>query len=133
MTTLSLGQAARATGASKSTIQRAIKTGRLSATRLEGGGYSIDPSELFRVYSPASQEPADAPDAATGPVERDATGGTSAAAYEAQIAALKEVGDLLRGQLGDLREDRDRWRNQAERLTLAPPARRPWWPWRRAG
>jgi excisionase family DNA binding protein len=133
MTTLSLGQAARATGASKSTIQRAIKTGRLSATRLEGGGYSIDPSELFRVYAPVSQAPADATDASTGPVERHTTPAAPAAVYEAQIASLREVGDLLRGQLGDLREDRDRWRNQAERLALAPPARRPWWPWRRAG
>ena len=50
MPKLSLRQAATAASVSKSTILRAIQTGRLSATRLETGGYDIDPAELFRVY-----------------------------------------------------------------------------------
>jgi hypothetical protein len=32
------------------TITRAIKSGKISAKRLDGGGYEIDPSELFRVW-----------------------------------------------------------------------------------
>jgi hypothetical protein len=52
----SLGQAAKETGLDKSTISRAIKSGRLSAQRKDGGGYEIDPAELFRVFSPASKE-----------------------------------------------------------------------------
>ena len=47
---LTLGQAAKETGKSKTAIANAIKEGRLSATRLEGGQYRIDPAELFRVY-----------------------------------------------------------------------------------
>ena len=47
-----LGEAAKHTGLSKPTIQRAIKNGRLSATRNDNGSYSIDPSELERVYGP---------------------------------------------------------------------------------
>lgn len=47
---LTLGQAAKETGKSKTAIANAIKEGRLSATRLEGGQYQIDPAELFRVY-----------------------------------------------------------------------------------
>lgn len=47
---LTLQQAANATGKAKSTIQRAIKSGRLSAKRLDGGAYAIDPAELSRVY-----------------------------------------------------------------------------------
>lgn len=47
---LTLQQAANATGKAKSTIQRAIKSGRLSATRLYSGSYEIDPAELSRVY-----------------------------------------------------------------------------------
>jgi hypothetical protein len=39
---LSLSAAARATGRSKSTIGRAIKSGKLSARRDEAGGYRID-------------------------------------------------------------------------------------------
>jgi hypothetical protein len=53
---LSLGQAAKETGVDKSTISRAIKSGKLSAHRKESGGYEIDPAELFRVFSPASQK-----------------------------------------------------------------------------
>lgn len=47
---LSLTQAAKATGRSKSTIHRAIKTGKISAIRKDDGTYTIAPSELFRVY-----------------------------------------------------------------------------------
>ena len=53
---LSLGQAAKETGMDKSTISRAIKSGKLSATRKENGGYAIDPAELFRVFAPASKK-----------------------------------------------------------------------------
>ncbi len=63
----SLGQAARETGLDKSTLSRAIKSGRLSAQRKNGNsGYEIDPAELFRVFPPvpkaqASSPPVDAP------------------------------------------------------------------------
>src|SRR3954469_14369338 len=54
MTTFGLRQAAQEAGTSKSTILRAIQSGRLSATRTDDGGYSIEPAELFRVYPPKS-------------------------------------------------------------------------------
>jgi len=44
------GEAAKATGKSKPTIQRAIKSGKISAIKNINGSYSIDPSELHRVY-----------------------------------------------------------------------------------
>ena len=50
-----IGQAAKATGRSKSLISKAIKDGRLSATRVGTTPTSpmeIDASELFRVFSP---------------------------------------------------------------------------------
>jgi excisionase family DNA binding protein len=50
-----LGTAAKATGKSKSTIHRAIKNGRISATCDEAGVYRIDPSELHRIFQPVSQ------------------------------------------------------------------------------
>lgn len=50
MAGLSLSQAAKATGRSKSTIGRAIKSGSLSAVRNDDGTFSIDPSELFRAF-----------------------------------------------------------------------------------
>lgn len=50
MTMLSLREAAQLCGRGKSTIQTAIKEGKLSASRNEKGGYQIDPSELHRVF-----------------------------------------------------------------------------------
>ncbi len=49
--TLTLGQAAKLCGVPKSTIARAVKSGRLSASRDDLGQYSIDPAELHRVYA----------------------------------------------------------------------------------
>ena len=49
---LSLGQAAKETGKSKSVISNALKSGRLSGVRNGKGEWEIDPSELFRVFSP---------------------------------------------------------------------------------
>src|SRR4051812_49922364 len=45
-----LGQAAKATGTSKMTIQRALKAGRISGEKDETGAYSLDPAEVHRVF-----------------------------------------------------------------------------------
>jgi hypothetical protein len=50
---------------------------------------------------------------------------------EAQIAGLKEVADLLRAQLEDVREDRDRWREQAAVVARQLPDQRQRKRWRR--
>jgi excisionase family DNA binding protein len=47
---LSLSEAAKAAGVSKSTIWRACKAGRLSSTRIDTGDIKIDPAELHRVF-----------------------------------------------------------------------------------
>jgi excisionase family DNA binding protein len=119
MTGLSLREAAKQVHVSKSTILRAIRSGRMSSARTEDGGYSIDPAELFRVYQPKSND-----NGAHSP-ERDGTHRE----LEAQVAGLKEVRDVLLAQLEDCKRDRDAWRSQAEavaRLTYQPQKRR-WW------
>jgi len=135
MTMVTLGEASRLTGLGKTTIQRSIKAGRLSATRTEFGSYQIDAAELHRVYPiPA---PVDVTVTETHRADQDATPDVTPV-LEAQINALRQVSELLRQQLDDtrkdredLREDRDRWRSQAERLALPAPATagasRPWW------
>lgn len=45
-----LGEAAKATGKAKTTIQRAIKSGKISASKSASGSYDIAPSELHRVF-----------------------------------------------------------------------------------
>jgi len=59
---LTLSQAAKAVGKSKSTLSRAIDAGRMSATRQDDNSYQIDESELFRVYAPATATPDEAQD-----------------------------------------------------------------------
>ena len=127
-TMLSLSEAATAAGIAKSTIWRAIKTGRISATRTYMGTYEVDPAELFRVF-PATPRDGDLKQAAT------AIAPVAMAALEAQIGALKEVSTLLKEQLEDIRKDRDAWRTQAESnqrlLVDARPRRRGLFGWRR--
>lgn len=53
---LSASQAAKRVGKSVPTITRAIKKGKLAADKQEGGGYNIDPAELFRVWPAVSSE-----------------------------------------------------------------------------
>ncbi|MGZ5812747.1 MAG: excisionase family DNA-binding protein [Xanthobacteraceae bacterium] len=53
-----LSSAARAVGIAKSTIYRAVKTGRLPAYMLKGGTYAIYPGDLRRVF-PSIFEPQD--------------------------------------------------------------------------
>lgn len=52
MTTFSISAAARAAGVSRTTLQRAIKSGRLSITTDAAGGCCIDLSELLRAFGP---------------------------------------------------------------------------------
>lgn len=54
--TYTLGEAAKATGLTKPTLSKAIKSGKISAVRNENGSYAIDPAELFRVYPATGQE-----------------------------------------------------------------------------
>jgi excisionase family DNA binding protein len=132
MPPLSLREAAQQARTSKSTILRAIQSGRLSAARTEAGGYAIDPAELFRVYPP--KVAADAPHQS---VQRGAGQGAPASASVpiADEAAQREAllaAELraLRELLAEVRQSRDDWRAQAERLALAGPAaseRRGWW------
>ena len=116
MAQLSLREAAEACGVSKSTILRAIKSGRMSAPRTDDGGYAIDPAELHRVYPPRN---ASAPER-TGSVGQDAppaaTGAT--AVLNAEIVALREMLRRADREADDLRADRDAWRSQAENASI---------------
>lgn len=125
---LTLAEAARATGTHKVTLLRAIKAGKVSATKTEHNTWLIEPAELFRVYPPVELRS----DAGTDATQRYAP--AAAAAIDAQIAALRDVAELLRGQLDDVRKDRDGWRDMAQAVTRqladarqVQPAVKPWW------
>jgi excisionase family DNA binding protein len=130
MSTLRLSEAAEQVGVSKSTLFRAIRAGRLSATRTHDGLFLIDAAELFRVY-PAKGQPVAETRIEERAVVHHATVDQLVemrvrnAELEAQTKALREM-------LDEARKHGEAWRAQAERLALAPPQRRSWWSWRRS-
>lgn len=99
---LSLSQAAKETGKSKSVIANALKKGRISGRRTEQGGWEIDPAELFRVFSPQN--------ASEGSKERNSTGQEPLqnALLEQEVRHLREQLEQERRQTEDLRGERDR-------------------------
>lgn len=121
-----LGTAAKATGKSKTTIQRAIAKGQISAEKRKDGGYSIDPSELHRVFPALGRDT----------VSRDSRLDTTrppaeALELRAKIEALEAMLVREREALDEVRADREAWKKQATALLAAPPKRRGWWPWGR--
>ena len=108
-----LGQAARAVGMSKTSILRSIRAGRISAGRDEFGQWAIEPCELHRVYPPLTDDTG----TGNGTEERGVTGGGTAFAEACVRGELAEARlSDFRSMLDDIREQRDRWQQQAERL-----------------
>jgi hypothetical protein len=101
MTHYTLGTAATACGVNKSTVLRAIKAGKVSATRNEHGEWQIDPAEMHRVYPPVA-----ATDAAQQSEQRHAPA--------QQRDRTDELVSELRARLEDMRTERDRARTDAE-------------------
>jgi len=139
MAVFSLREAAEQAGTSKSTIWRAVKSGRLSAARTDENGFAIDAAELFRVFPPQRPAPyAEGQDAmaAETPMQRIGTDETAIrlAALDAEIRGLRELlaevktsRDELRADREGLRAERDEWKGRADRLLTD---QRPSW-WRR--
>ena len=98
----SLVEAAIACGVNRSTVLRAIKASKISASKDEQGEWRIEPAELHRVYPPVQANEARP--------ER--------AHQETLIAELRNA-------LSDMRRDRDEWREQAQRFALLAPKAEP--------
>lgn len=118
------GQAAKASGVSTATITRSLKSGKISGQKDEKGAWAIDPAELHRVFPPLASQKPEKPS-----TQQDAIPGN---ANETKV--LERELNTLREALADARQDRDKWRDMAERLSLAPPqppAKKAakWWPW----
>jgi hypothetical protein len=92
-----LATAAAAAGINRSTVFRAIKSGRISAQRDDNNQWHIDPAEFHRVFPPR-------PEAATSSQQTVQQG---AMTTDALVATLNKVID-------DLRADRDLWQSQSD-------------------
>jgi len=100
---ISISEASKRVKISKSTLLRAIKNGKLSACKNDAGGFEIDAAELSRVY----------PDAAL--VHQMKSSEALNSENDALVRQMQSTIDMLR-------EDRDAWREQAQRLALTTPA-----------
>lgn len=122
---LTLGEAAKQVTASKSTLLRAIKSGRLSATKARGSdAWAIDPAELFRVFDPV-------PSKARPQAPETVSEGPGLAEKDATIATLKAQLEAAQERNEELRVDRDRWAAQADKLlqltVVSPPSKPGLW------
>jgi len=123
-----LGTAAKATGKSKTTIQRAISKGLISAVKGDTGAYQIDPSELHRVFPRVTPETVAEPSQCDDTRPPDET-----PELRAKIEALEAMLAREREALDEIRTDRDAWKQQATALLSPPRKRRSWWPWASGG
>ena len=118
----SITRAAKETGLSKSTISRAIKSGKISAQKAEDGAYQIEPAELFRVYpkgvaQPSSDARRDAP---RNPHEEpDTTPSKADETLRVENEMLREMLDRERETVTDLRKRLDAATDRV--LALAQP------------
>jgi len=142
---LTLTQAGKATGRNRTTILRAVRAGKLSATHDEAtGAWLIEPAELFRLYPPADAH-ASAPqdDAHLRNGHASAEIGELRARLDAAEARISDKDALIAAHERAIEDLRRRLDRADERLTAlltdqraaapAAPAstRRSWWPWRR--
>ena len=121
MAFLSVRAAAQLTGKSRSTILRAIQSGRLPATRAENGAFGIELVELCRVY-PAASTAVEAECFADAAAEH-------AALTNEPDAIVPEPGATLAFVETKIEQARDRCRTRAEHADLARSVAecRPWW------
>lgn len=107
-----LGKAAKETGLSKTTISKAIKSGRLLASRTDDGQYRIDPDELFRVYPQVDRKD----DGSVYPIDTPSNL-IEVTRLQAENLYLKETVTRLEGDRDWLRGQLDMQQGVAQSLT----------------
>ena len=99
---ISLKEASEQVGVTRQTLMKAIKNGRISAEKSGNGEWRIEPVELFRIWPPVK--------GVQQPLQVDLTA--------SDTPSLQAEYMRLQAQIEELREDRNAWREQAQRLAL---------------
>ena len=111
MTILTMTQAAQRAGISRSTLYRAIRTGRISVVSLPTGKRGIDTAELMRVFGPLQPN--------TVQKEQSGTSSDIAVMRERCTALQREV-EWLRADLADAKNEKKRLLGLLEMRLLQP-------------
>ena len=123
-----LGEAAIATGKSKSTLSKAIKAGKITAFKNDNGAFEIEPSELHRLYPPASlaveENTSKSVDSEQNATPDSIPKNTSnIEVLEAKLQMANERIEELKADKEKLEVDKEQWRQQATNLLAAPDKR----------
>lgn len=116
---LTLNQAAKTCGRSKSTLLDAIRRGRMTAPKDDRGRYAIDPAELHRVF------PFQAPDWSANRFPEPQPTTLENHATASPDRSLKREIELLREMLVKAEANADHWRILAERQQALLEDKRP--------
>lgn len=117
-------RAAELTGRSKSTVQRAMNSGKLSFEIDANGRRLIDASELDRVFGLLPQNGASASSSAAA---QDSAGHAELQRaadmmeierLKMRVRGLEEQLDITREQLEDMRGQRDLWQKQSQQILI---------------
>src|SRR5205823_12500386 len=111
MSKVTLQRASDLTGKSRSTIHRAMEKGRLSFEKDATGNRIVDVSELERAFGllPLRDDEGDG-------AEELHRHDVQLIELRAELEIERSKRAMLEQRVDELREDRDRWRNQAERI-----------------
>ncbi len=113
-----LGQAAREAGVAKSTISKALSSGKLSYREKNPEGYKIDPAELFRVFPRTTKtSPDEPPSNDWQPGSANGEPLPYSAKFEIELARLKSLVEEKDRRITDLEFDRGQLREDRHRLT----------------
>ena len=119
-----LGEAAIACGKSKSTLSKAIKSGKISAFKNDHGAFEIEPSELFRLYPPTPPTIEQNTIETVGVEQKETPKNTNnIEMLEAKLQMANERIDELKLDKEKLEIDKEQWRQQATNLLAAPDRR----------
>lgn len=110
-------KAANMTGVSKATIQRAMKSGRLSYEVDEHGQKLIDTSELERVF-PIKADASSASEAMIKAELQKATDMLEMERMKMRLRMLEDQLHITQQTLEDVKEQRDQWQKQAHQVLI---------------
>lgn len=120
MAKVGVQRATELTGKSKSTIQRAMKAGKLSY-EMDGNRKLIDVSELERVYGVSQPSTATENALATPSYETELQKAKHTLEIDRLEMKIKMLSDQLDGanaQIDDVKAQRDSWQKQAQQVLL---------------
>ncbi len=130
MANMSLREAVKHFDVSRPTLQKALKSGKISGVQDGQGIWTIDPAELARVYRPrrTDADKYDATEQAKLTLENTPFTG-EVEALKSRLAEAEQRAAVAEA----LADERARHIEDLRRMLPAPqgpsPARKSWWPW----